>query len=76
MSDETMLHYVKSIADGVIRLEEKMDLMSADQNDRISSLETTREQQRGIMIGGGTMVTLFAGAVTWLVNIFSHGPQQ
>lgn len=37
---------------------------------RISSLEDTRSRQRGIMIGGGMVVTFCASMFTWVVDHF------
>lgn len=64
MSDPLMLQYLQDIKDGVTRIENKVET----QDTRISSLEETRTTQRGIMIGGGTVVTFFAGCVAWLVD--------
>lgn len=60
MSEE-LLSYIK---DSVDRIEAKQDAQSA----RISSLEETRTTQKGMMIGGGAVVTFFAGCTAWLVD--------
>jgi hypothetical protein len=38
------------------------------QDGRILSLENTRTNQRGVMIGGGAVVAFFSGIVVWVVN--------
>lgn len=60
--DPLMLQYLKSIDDKTTRIEEKLD----KHDDRIGSLEDTRAKQRGIMIAGGTGVTLLSGFLSWL----------
>lgn len=64
MNDPLMLQYLKDIKDTTIRIEQNQD----KDGERISSLERTRSNQRGIMLGGGTVVTFFAGLVTWLMD--------
>lgn len=67
MQDPLMLQYLKDIKENTVRIENKLD----KHDDRIGSLEDTRTNQRGIMIGGGGVVTFFAGAAAWVVNYWS-----
>lgn len=60
MADPTTLQYLRSIEDTVKSIDGKVDQHAG----RLTSLETTRERQRGIMIAGGAGVTFFS----WLVS--------
>ena len=59
------IDYIKESLD---KLHEKFDNTSEKHDTRLKSLERTRDNQRGIMAGGGAVVTLFAGLVAWVVG--------
>lgn len=68
---DLMMKRFDSVENGISDLKEGMGLYG----ERIESLEDTRTQQRGIMIGGGAVVTFFAGLAAWLVDHFYKGGQ-
>lgn len=59
------IDYIKESLD---KLHEKFDATVEKHDDRLKSLERTRANQRGIMVGGGAVVTFFAGVVAWVVD--------
>lgn len=70
MADPTTLQYLKSIDDRTTRMEDRMEETFGFHQERISSLEKTRERQRGIMVAGGGGVTFFS----WLIAHLSRSP--
>ena len=84
MTDPVTLQYLKSIDDRTGRMETNIETMRIAHeanietmriahNDRIGSLEKTRTQQEGIMVGGGVVVASLAAIVSWTVNhLFRH----
>lgn len=64
MDDQTfrlIMSRFDTLEDGIKSINDTLD-------PRISSLETTRTKQHGIMIGGGALVTFFAGMFSWVIN--------
>lgn len=64
MTQPIILQYLKDIKENTLRIEQKMDT----HDTRIKSLEDTRTSQRGMMLGGGAVVTFFAGISAWVVD--------
>lgn len=61
---DLMMARFDSLEDGIGHIKGVLD----DQDRRIGSLDDTRSNQRGIMLGGGAAVTFFAGVATWIVD--------
>ena len=66
---DLMMKRFDTIEEGIGDIKSTM----VSQDGRILSLENTRTNQSGIMVGGGAVVTFFAGVVTWLVDHLGGG---
>jgi hypothetical protein len=72
MSSDPLLEFVKSIDSRISSMDKKLDAALDTHGDRISSLEDTRSEQRGIMISGGAFVTTLSGIAAYVVNKILH----
>lgn len=54
---------------GFTEVKSQMTEQQGHTNERLGSLEKTREQQRGIMIGGGVVVSAVSSFFAWLVSL-------
>jgi hypothetical protein len=71
-TDPLMLQYLQSIETRTASIDGKIDNMGSNLSERLDSLEATRNQQRGIMIAGGSLVTLLSGMAAWLARVGGH----
>lgn len=61
------------VSDALKRIEAKLDDVTSDHHERIDSLESTRDQQRGMVRIGIALATFAGGAVSFLLNLlFKH----
>lgn len=61
------------VSDALKRIEAKLDTVTTDHDNRIDSLESTRDQQRGMVRIGVILASLAGGTVSFLLNvIFKH----
>jgi len=67
MTDPLILQYLKDIKEAVTRVEDKQDI----QDNRLNGHDLKFERQSGVMIGGGAVVTFFAGLAAWVVDHWS-----
>ncbi len=67
MSDP-LLEFVKSIDARISAMDSKLDAALDGHGERLNSLEDTRTEQRGMMLGGGMVVTALSGVAAYITN--------
>lgn len=71
MSDP-ILQYLQSIDDRTARMENRINETLDKHQLKIDEHSEKFAEQRGVMLGGGAVITLISGCVAWIVDHFSR----
>ena len=72
MAQDAHLQYIISIDNRLANIEKTVGERIGSVETDVDSLKETSSRQRGVMLGGGAVVTALSGLVNWLMNGSNH----